>query len=253
MNEGAVLLDVRGLRVRYPSGVQALCGIDVQVRAGELAVVLGSNGSGKSTLLRCVVRLLEPSEGSIRVGARDLSQLRGSALRDARRDVALVAQHANLVRRRSVIANVACGTLGRRRDVLTSFGLLARDDLRFAYEQLHHVGLADRAAQAAGTLSGGQAQRVAIARSLAQRPTVLLADEPVASLDPEAAHDVLGLLRRLANEGLAVLCVLHQPELALRYADRLIGLRAGRIAFETTSALASGSLIASLYSADAAA
>lgn len=253
MSEGRVLLDVRGLHLRYRSGVQALCGVDVQVRAGELAVVLGSNGSGKSTLLRCIVRLLEPTEGEIRVGERDLSRLRGGALRDARCDVALVAQHANLVRRRSVLANVACGALGRRRDVLTSLGMLPREDLRFAHEQLRVVGLADRAAQSAGTLSGGQAQRVAIARSLAQRPAVLLADEPVASLDPDAAHDVLRLLRRLADQGLAVLCVLHQPELALRYADRLIGLRAGRIAFDTASGLANEPLIASLYSAGAAA
>jgi phosphonate transport system ATP-binding protein len=253
MDEGSVLLDVRGLRVCYPNGVHALSGVDVQVRGGELAVVLGSNGSGKSTLLRCIVRLLEPNEGEIRVRDRDLSRLRGVALRDARRDVALVAQHANLVRRRSVLANVACGALGRRRDVLTSLGMLPREDLRFAYEQLRVVGLADRAAQSAGTLSGGQAQRVAIARSLAQRPTVLLADEPVASLDPDAAHDVLALLRRLANEGLAVLCVLHQPELALRYADRLIGMRAGRIAFDTASRLVNEPLIASLYAGDAAA
>jgi phosphonate transport system ATP-binding protein len=169
MSEGRVLLEVRGLQLRYRSGVQALCGVDVQVRGGELAVVLGSNGSGKSTLLRCIVRLLEPSEGEIRVGERDLSRLRGRALRDARCDVALVAQHANLVRRRSVLANVACGALGRRRDVLTSLGMLPREDLRFAHEQLRVVGLADRAAQSAGTLSGGQAQRVAIARSLALR------------------------------------------------------------------------------------
>jgi phosphonate transport system ATP-binding protein len=253
MNQGSVLLDVRGVGVRYPSGVHALRGVDVQVRAGELAVVLGSNGSGKSTLLRCIVGLLEPHEGSIRVGTREVSHLRGTALRNARRDVALVAQHANLVRRRSVLANVACGALGRRRDVWTSLGLLAEEDLQCAHEQLGIVGLADRAEQRAGTLSGGQAQRVAIARSLAQRPKVLLADEPVASLDPEAAQDVLTLLRRLAHAGLAVLCVLHQPELALRYADRLIGLRAGRIAFEATSSVANAQLIASLYSADAAA
>ncbi len=163
-----------------------------------------------------------------------------------------MSQQANLIRRRSVIANVATGMLGRHHSVRTALGMLPSREMPFAYEALRVVGLADKALQRAGTLSGGQAQRVAIGRALAQRPRVLLADEPVASLDPEAALDVLVLLRRLAHDGLAVLCVLHQPDLALRFADRVIGLRCGEVAFDLPSAAVSSPVVSSLYANEAA-
>jgi phosphonate transport system ATP-binding protein len=144
----------------------------------------------------------------------------------------MIFQQAHLVRRRSVLANVMCGTLGRRRGLATALGLLPKEERAHCFQCLDEVGLLDVAAQRAGTLSGGQAQRVAIARALAQQPRALLADEPVASLDPEAADDIMRLLRRLATEdNLAVICVLHQPDLARRYADRILGLRGGRTVF----------------------
>lgn len=233
------LLDIRNLSMRFPNGFQALRDVSLSICSGELVVILGSNGCGKSTLLRCVSGLLDPTSGTIAVAGADLSSLSGEPLRRARCAVALVSQQANLVRRRSVLANVACGTLGRHRSFASLLGFLPAAEVPFAFEQLGVVGLADKAAQRAGTLSGGQAQRVAIGRALAQRPRVLLADEPVASLDPDAAVDVLTLLRRLAHAGLAVVCVLHQPELALRFADRIVGIRAGSILFdERASAIA---------------
>ncbi len=239
--------------MRYPSGTQALHAIDLDVRAGELLVVLGGNGCGKTTLLRCITRALTPSSGQILLNGRDLASLGGEALRRSRLDLAMIWQHASLVRRRSVLANVVCGALGRHRTIWTSLGGLPSAELPAAHDCLAAVGLAHLAAQRAGTLSGGQAQRVAIARALLQRPTAVLADEPVASLDPEAAREIMQLLRRLAHEdGLAVLCVLHQIDLAFAFADRVVGIRAGKMVFDRTPDRLSGDEVQGLYAARAA-
>jgi phosphonate transport system ATP-binding protein len=248
------MLEVTHLSKRYPTGRVALRHASLKVEAGELVIVLGSNGSGKSTLLRCIVRLIDPTEGSVKVDDRDLTRLNGRALRRARTALAMISQHANLVRRRSVLANVACGALGRCTGLRSRFGVLPQEELDFARRCLAEVALEDQAGQRAGTLSGGQAQRCAIARALAQRPRVLLADEPVASLDPEAAEDIMRLLRRLATEdNLAVVCVLHQPELAYRYADRIVGIRDGAIQFDLPAAqVASDGAVSTLYAGKAA-
>lgn len=247
------LLEVRSLALRYPNGKQALSDVSLAVPPGQLLVVLGGNGCGKTTLLRCVTRTLTPSAGEVRVNGTDISRLSGEKLRRARLDIALIWQHAALVRRRSVLANVACGALGRHQTLRTALGLLPPIEIEAAADFLHQVGLAHLASQRAGTLSGGQAQRVAIARALAQRPTVVLADEPVASLDPEAAQEIMRLLRRLAHqEGLGVLCVLHQVDLAFQYADRVIGLRDGHVAFDRPTSGLSQEAVRDLYLARAA-
>jgi len=227
------MLRVRRLSLRYPNGKLALADFDLGVRAGELAIVLGGNGSGKTTLLRCVVRTLDPTAGEVWVSETELTRLEGDKLRRARLELAMISQHASLVKRRSVLANVAAGSLGRHDTWRTDLGGFPQEELAAAQRCLGEVGLAELGGQRAGALSGGQAQRVSIARALAQRPRVLLADEPVASLDPEAAEEIMRLLRRLAVEGnLAVLCVLHQIELAYSYADRIVGIRDGRKMFE---------------------
>ncbi|MGD0149233.1 MAG: phosphonate ABC transporter ATP-binding protein [Xanthobacteraceae bacterium] len=247
------MLRVRGLSLRYPNGKLALSDFELTVEAGELVVVLGGNGSGKSTLLRCITRTLKPSAGEIWLGQTNLCALEGEKLRRARLELAMIWQHASLVRRSTVLANVATGALGRHSTLRTVFGGLPAAELDAARGYLGDVGLADLAEQRAGTLSGGQAQRVAIARSLAQRPRVLLADEPVASLDPEAAEDIMRLLQRLArSERLAVLCVLHQVELAYAYADRVIGIRDGRIAFDLPRSQVSREAVHRLYIHEAA-
>jgi phosphonate transport system ATP-binding protein len=247
------LLGVRGLSLRYPNGKLALAGVDLDVQAGQLLIVLGGNGCGKTTLLRCITRALTPTAGEVWLGGNEISRVTGEKLRRARLDLAMVWQHASLVRRRSVLANVAAGTLGRHQTLWTSLGGLPHQELRAARDYLRQVGLAHLATQRAGTLSGGQAQRVAIARALAQRPLAVLADEPVASLDPEAAQEIMRLLRRLAHdEGLAVLCVLHQVELAFDYADRVVGMRDGRIAFDRSRADLSHEAVQQLYLAEAA-
>lgn len=247
------LLSIRGLSLSYPNGKRALSDLDLEVHAGELLVVLGGNGCGKTTLLRCITRALTPSSGDVRLGETELTRLSGEPLRRARLDIAMVWQQANLIRRRSVLANVASGALGRHQTWWTALGGLPASEVRAAPVHLDHVGLAHLSGQRAGTLSGGQAQRVAIARALAQRPRLLLADEPVASLDPEAADGIMRLLRRLAHDdGLAVLCVLHQVDLAFDFADRVVGMRDGRAAFDTPRGRLSREQVQGLYLAEAA-
>jgi phosphonate transport system ATP-binding protein len=247
------MLEVRRLSLRYPNGKLALAEFDITVKPGELVVVLGGNGSGKTTLMRCVTRTLQPTDGSVAINGTDLAPLNGEKLRRARLELALISQHGSLVKRRSVLANVATGALGRYNSWFTALGGLPAEELRLAHGYLDEVGLAHLAGQRAGTLSGGQAQRVAIARGLAQRPRVLLADEPVASLDPEAAEDIMKLLRRLAREeNLAILCVLHQIELAQTYADRVVGIRDGRQAFNLPRAELSREQMRGLYLSEAA-
>ena len=234
--------------MRYVTGRLALDGASLSVLPGEFAVILGANGSGKSTMLRIIAGIAKPSAGNVRIAGQDITGLTGRRLAEARMALGMVFQHANLVKRRSVLANVVCGTLGRHRNFATSLGVLPREEFPFGMNCLEQVGLSKFATQRASTLSGGQAQRASIARALAQRPKALLADEPVASLDPEASEEVMRLLRRLATEqNMAVRCVLHQPDLARRYADRLLGLRKGIIAFADHPSRVTNSEIDSLY------
>ena len=226
-----------------------LRGVDLHVARGELVAVLGANGSGKSTALRCVVGLAEPDSGSIRLAGHEIVGLRGAPLTAARREAAMIFQHIHLVRRLSAFDNVCCGALGRlppaRSLVRTLFPAHVRDE---AMRCLDRVGLADRAAERVSRLSGGQQQRVAIARALCQRPSVLLADEPVSSLDPAAAERVLGLLAELAHrDALAIAAVLHQPHLARRHADRVVGLRNGRVVFDLPPDLLEPERVDALY------
>jgi phosphonate transport system ATP-binding protein len=243
-----MLIEAQNLGMRYQTGRLALQGASLAVEPGEFAVILGANGSGKSTMLRIIAGMTKPSEGYVRVCGQDITALTGRKLADARMALGMVFQHANLVKRRSVLANVVCGTLGRHRNLLTALGGLPEREFPFGLRCLEQVGLTKFAYQRASTLSGGQAQRASIARALAQRPRALLADEPIASLDPEASEEVMRLLRRLAkDEGMAVLAVLHQPDLARRYADRLLGLRKGVIAFADVPANVTDGEIDSLY------
>ena len=244
----APLLEIRGLRKAF-DGRTVLDGVDLAVGRGEMVVVLGANGSGKSTALRCVVGLAEPDGGSVMLGGREIGGVRGAQLVAARRQAAMVFQQIHLVRRRSALDNVCCGALGRlplARSVTPA--LFPRGLREEGMACLDRVGLADRAADRASRLSGGQQQRVAIARALCQRASVILADEPVAALDPAAADQVMALLRSLAHdEQLAVAAVLHQPPLARRYADRLVGLLDGRVAFTGAPEEVSTAQIEALY------
>ena len=241
-------LAVSGLRKAFGANT-VLDGVDLRVGPGELVAVLGANGSGKSTALRCVVGLVEPDAGSIAIGGQQVVGLHGARLVAARRRAAMVFQQIHLVRRRSAIDNVCSGALGRLplRDSLVP-ALFPRTLRQEAMDCLQRVGLAERASERVSRLSGGQQQRVAIARALCQRAEVILADEPVAALDPAAAEQVMALLARLAHDGrLGVAVVLHQPDLARRHADRIVGILRGRVAFDRPTAAVSAPEIDALY------
>lgn len=223
--------------------------VDAVVHAREVVCVLGANGSGKSTFLRCAIRLIDPDAGYVDLCGVNLAAVKGSALREARRAAAMVFQQVLLVRRRTAVANVAFGALGElplHRSL--SERLFPDEVMARAQDAIARVGLSHVAWQRADRLSGGQAQRIAIARALCQRARVVLADEPVASLDPRAAESVLELLADVAHrDGLGVLVVLHQPELARRYADRIVGLIDGVVAFDRAPAEVDDREIALLY------
>ena len=212
---------------------RALDAVDLTVPAGQMLAILGASGSGKSTLLRTLNGLVVPTSGTVEVLDTDVTKAHSRQMRRLRTGVGFIFQQFGLVGRLSVMENVLSGALGRIR--FPRAGVLSYPR-RLRVEALGHlgrVGLADRAFQRSDTLSGGQQQRVAIARTLMQRPTVLLADEPVASLDPESSAAVLALLMEICQEkGLTVITSLHQVELARGWADRLVGMRAGRVVLD---------------------
>lgn len=212
--------------------LHVLRGIELRIPCGECVILLGANGCGKSTLMRCMNGLARPDSGELRINGTDMVHARGRRLRQARRSIGVIFQHVNLVPNVSVLQNVLYGALGRQRgSLLRTLPAFAPGVLREqAMDCLERVGLADYAARDCRQLSGGQQQRVGIARTLLQEPSVVLADEPVASLDPRAGQAVMEMLLEIVRErAITVLCSLHQLELASRYGDRVVGMKAGRI------------------------
>jgi len=227
------MLQVEHLTKVYPDGTVALRDVSFTVADGEFMAVIGLSGSGKSTLLRCINRLIEPTEGRILWDGVDITAARGEELRRIRRQIGMIFQQFNLVKRSSVLTNVLSGRLGYANPWLTLVHYFPPEDHRRAIAALERVGIADKAHSRADQLSGGQQQRVGIARALMQEPRLILADEPVASLDPVLAHSILQYLERLNKEdGITILCSLHFLDLVHRYADRVIGLKDGRLVFE---------------------
>jgi phosphonate transport system ATP-binding protein len=230
----AAAIDVTNLRVRYRRAkTDALSDLDLQVHQGETVALIGTNGAGKSTLLRCLVRLIEPTGGRIAISGTEVTGASRPALRAVRRDVGFVFQRYHLIPRLTAFHNVVHGAMGRHGSRCSWPSTSPGDVRQEAMQCLERVGVAAFADRRVDTLSGGQQQRVAIARMLMQRPRVILADEPVASLDPASANAVLDLMCSIAAErGVTVIMALHQIELALRYADRVIGLRNGTLDFD---------------------
>ena len=226
-------VSVDALSKTYPNGTRALHEVTFALDHGEFAVIVGKSGAGKSTLLRCMNSLVEPTSGDVTVDGESVTGLSGRELRAARKRMGFVFQQFNLVKRISALENVLCGMLSTMPTARSVFRRFTNEEKLAALACLEKVGLVRQAHQRADTLSGGQQQRVAIARVLAQRPKVVLADEPVASLDPESARTVMDSLRYLATEeGIAVFCNLHQVNLAARYADRTIGMRDGQLVLD---------------------
>jgi phosphonate transport system ATP-binding protein len=231
------MLRIANLTKVYDTGTRALENVSFEVKDGEFLAIIGLSGSGKSTLLRCINRLVEPTSGEIWLDDVNITKASHAELRVIRRRIGMIFQQFNLVRRSSVLTNVLAGRLGYTRSAWSIFNYFPREDYERARQALARVGIADKANNRADELSGGQQQRVGIARALMQTPTIILADEPVASLDPVLAHSILGYLEQLnKQDGITVLCSLHYLDLVQRYATRVIGLREGRIVFEGDSA-----------------
>jgi phosphonate transport system ATP-binding protein len=229
------MLEVQNLTKVYPDGTVALKDVSFTVDPGEFLIIIGLSGSGKSTLLRCINRLIDPTEGRILWDGVDVTAAEGEDLRHIRRQIGMVFQQFNLVKRSSVLTNVLAGRLGYTPTGSSLVHRFSAADRELAGKALRRVGIADQARKPARELSGGQQQRVGIARALMQQPRMILADEPVASLDPVLAHSILGHLEQLNREDrITILCSLHYLDLVQRYASRVIGLRAGRLVWRGT-------------------
>jgi len=227
------MLEIQHLHKVYPNGTVALTDVNFTVNDGEFLVVIGLSGSGKSTLLRCINRLIEPTQGKIIWDGVDITAASGADMRRIRRQIGMVFQQFNLVKRSSVITNVLAGRLGYANPWASLLGMWPKEERDRALRALNRVGIADKASARADALSGGQQQRVGIARALMQEPKLILADEPVASLDPVLSHSILQYLEQLnRDEKITAVCSLHFLDLVHRYATRVIALKDGKVVFE---------------------
>ncbi|MBI4489612.1 MAG: phosphonate ABC transporter ATP-binding protein [Deltaproteobacteria bacterium] len=238
------ILEVRELHKSFGASTRVLRGVSLKVEQGEFLGIIGLSGAGKSTLLRCINRLIEPSSGEILIprsvfspeidGSRmDVLKLNRRELRLLRRKVGMIFQQFNIVKRLSVMENVLSGGLGYQSSLRSCLKLFSRQERRSALMNLKRVGLLDHAYKRADELSGGEQQRVAIARTLMQNPAIILADEPVSNLDPKLSRVVLDILKRVCREdGITALVSLHTLDLTREYADRIVGLKQGHIFFD---------------------
>jgi len=253
------ILEIKDLYKAYGEKTQVLRGINLRIEQGEFVCIIGLSGAGKSTLLRCVNRLIEASSGAISVpgalsglgvdGAKaDVLKLDAEQLRLLRRKIGMVFQQFNIVKRLSVIENVLSGGLGYQPPLRSMLRIFSRDEKRQALTNLKRVGLLDHSYKRADQLSGGEQQRVAIARTLMQQPAIILADEPVASLYPRLSRVVLDILKRVCREdGITALVSLHALELTREYADRIVGLKQGQILFDGPPRDLTDTIVESVY------
>jgi phosphonate transport system ATP-binding protein len=227
------MLKIENLTKIYDNGFKALDNISLEIPDGQFVAIIGLSGSGKSTLLRCINRLIDPTEGRILWNNLDITAATDDELRHIRRRIGMIFQQFNLVKRSSVMTNVLSGRLGYINPVFSLINYIPRQEKDRAMAALKRVGIADKADNRASALSGGQQQRVGIARTLMQEPELMLADEPVASLDPATSHSVMKYLVQLNKEdGITILCSLHFLSLARAYADRVVALKDGKIEFD---------------------
>lgn len=248
MDAAGPLLQVEGLTKSYDGSTDALADVSFSLDRGEFVALIGSSGAGKSTLLRCINRLVDPTSGSVRFDGREATSARGRQLREIRRRMAMVFQGYNLVHRSTAIENVLQGRLGYKSSLAGALSIFSEEEKRAAFDALERVGLGCCAYMRADQLSGGQKQRVGIARALVQDPLLILADEPIASLDPKSSRTVMEHLRWAADaRGIACLVSLHQVEYALEYADRVIAVSEGRLVFDGAASELTPSAVAAIY------
>ncbi|EEM82603.1 Phosphonates import ATP-binding protein phnC [Bacillus thuringiensis serovar huazhongensis BGSC 4BD1] len=232
----------------YPNGTKGLNNINLKIQKGEFVVMVGLSGAGKSTLLRSVNRLHEITEGEIIIEGESITAAKGTDLRRMRRDIGMIFQSFNLVKRSTVLKNVLAGRVGYHSTLRTTLGLFPKEDVELAFQALKRVNILEKAYARADELSGGQQQRVSIARALAQEAKIILADEPVASLDPLTTKQVLDDLKKINEDfGITTIVNLHSIDLARQYATRIIGLHAGEIVFDGLVEEATDEKFAEIY------
>lgn len=242
------MIEFKDVTKTYPNGVTALKHVNLQIEQGEFVAIIGLSGAGKSTLIRAINRMHDITEGSLIVDGTDVSKLKGKDLRRFRRKVGMIFQSFNLVNRTSVINNVLTADVPDMPFWRVLFGIFSKEQKMRALEALDKVGILDKAYTRCDQLSGGQQQRVALARTLNQNPTIILADEPVASLDPVTAHQVMSDFKRINQElNISILINIHHVDLALEYADRVIGIRAGEIVFDGPASTITKELLDEIY------
>ena len=238
----------------YPNGLHALKNISLEINQGEFVAIIGLSGPGKSTLLRTINRMHDISEGSLTVNGQEVNDLSGKDLRKFRRKVGMVFQSFNLVTRTTVINNVLTSRVPDMPLWKSIIGLYSKEDKVIALEALDKVGILDKAYVRADQLSGGQQQRVALARTLAQKPEIILADEPVAALDPITAKQVMDDFKKINKElNMSVLINIHHVDLALKYADRVIGIKAGEIVYDGPATKVDSEVLKQIYGRELAA
>lgn len=232
----------------YNNGVRALNDVSLKINQGEFVAIIGLSGAGKSTLIKLVNKMIDISEGNLIVNDKKVTDLKGKSLRNFRREIGMVFQSFNLINRTSVINNVLSARAADMGFFRTLFGLYSKDDKLKALESLHKVGILEKAFIRADQLSGGQQQRVALARTLSQNPSIILADEPVASLDPITANQIMKDFRKInSDENITILVNMHHVDLALKYAHRVIGINNGEIIYDGPSNKISEDLLKKIY------
>jgi phosphonate transport system ATP-binding protein len=246
------LLSIDRITKRYNSETIALNSMSFSVNHGEFVAIIGPSGAGKSTLLRCINRMIEVSEGEIVFAGQHVNQLKGASLRSHRTQIGMIFQHYNLVNRLTVIENVLHGRLGYKSTIAGMLGLYTQAEKIQAYEILQSLGLEDQIYKRCDQLSGGQKQRVGIARALIQQPKLLLCDEPIASLDPNAAKIIMDTLKDINQRlGITVIVNLHQVDVALHYAQRIIGVNKGIIVYDGSPLNIGNNKIYEIYGSEA--
>ncbi|GGH31778.1 phosphonate ABC transporter ATP-binding protein [Paenibacillus segetis] len=242
------MIEINNVSKTYPNGTKGLNGINLSIAKGEFVVIVGLSGAGKSTLLRSINRLHDITEGDIVISDSSITKATGKQLRTIRRDIGMIFQSFNLVKRTTVLRNVLAGRVGYHSTLRTIVGQFPKGDIELAFQALDRVNIVEKAYSRADQLSGGQQQRVAIARVLAQEAKIILADEPVASLDPLTTKQVMDDLKRINQDlGITTIVNLHFIDLARQYATRIIGLRAGEVVFDGPVSEATDEVFAEIY------
>jgi phosphonate transport system ATP-binding protein len=226
------MIELKNVDKIYPNGYKALSNVNLTIKDGEFVSIIGLSGAGKSTLIRCINRMHDIQNGQILMDGVDISKLKGKQLRMERRSIGMIFQSFNLVKRSTVYKNVLAGRVGYHNTFETLFGIYSKDEKMLALRSLEKLGILDKAYVRADQLSGGQQQRVALARALTQEPKLILADEPVASLDPITTISVMNDFTRINKMGITILANMHHVDLAKKYSSRIIGIRAGEIVFD---------------------